>query len=101
MNTDGYAYRLSIKRDYSAPEVQFDVQISELPIHIFARLRDSMTHSAVHEADRLLALLTEALGSPHEAANALGEAMSGKPKELNLSPFVPPELRRQLGESDS
>jgi hypothetical protein len=60
-----------------------------------------MTHSAVHKADRLLALLTETLGSDDEAANVLGEAMSGKPRELNLWRLVPAELLKKLGEPDS
>ena len=101
MNTDGYAYRLNITRNYGALEVRFDILISALPIHVSARLRDSMTHSALHEADRLLALLTEALGSADEAANVLREAMSGQSVELNLGPIVSAELRRQLGESNS
>jgi hypothetical protein len=101
MNADGYAYRLSITRNYGALKVRFAVLIGKLPIHVSARLRDSGTDSAVHEGDRLLALLTEALGSADEAANVLREAMSGQSVELNLGPFVSAELRKQLGESDS
>jgi len=101
MDHDGYVYRLSITRIYGAPGVRFEVMISTLPIQVSARLSDSMTHSAVHEADRLLALLTEALGSADEAASELNKAMSGKSKsvELNLSPVVTAELRRKLSES--
>ena len=102
MNEDGYAYRLRITRNYDAPEVRFHVLISAVPIHVNARLNNSvMPHSAVHEGDRLLVLLTEALGDRSLAANELNEAMSGQSVELNLGHFASDESRRKLGKSGS
>lgn len=99
MCDDVYAYRIRITRNYSEIDVQFDTLTSALPIHISARLDDSMTpHSAVHGADQLFALLTKALG--HEnATKVLEEAMTRQPVERNLGTLVSADLRRQLSAS--
>jgi hypothetical protein len=102
MNDLGYAYRIRITRNYAAPEVRFDALISAVPIHVLAQLDNSMMpHSAVHEADQLLKLLTEALGRRSEALEVLNEAMSGRSVERNLGPFVTAELLGKLCESDA
>lgn len=100
MCDDIYAYRLRVTRNYSKPEMRFDTLISALPIHASARLDDSMgPHSALHSAERLSALLAEALGRD-DAINVLKEAMIGQPVERNLGPLVSADARRRLGESD-
>jgi hypothetical protein len=100
MANDGYGYRLSVKRNYDAIQIRFDVRISKLPIHDFEQFSDTIRcDTAIHEPEQLLAMLTEGLENRERAIDVLKEAMSGKPVEVHLGGLVSAQLRQRLGTS--